>query len=139
MKVKKEYLLLLACLVWMAAGSNIVRIGFQIYPKYLTIFNIFLSALVFFSFQFLIFGKLVKKHTKRILGYKEKQCFVKFFDRKSFVIMMLMMSGGIYLRTLKSVPESFIAVFYSGLGIALFLSGVLFGLSFFRIRFLKCK
>lgn len=143
-KVKKEYLLLIACLVWTVAvwtvaGMNIVRIGFRAYPKYLTIFHIFLAALVFFVFQFLIFGKLVRKHTKRILAYKEKQWFFKFFDRKSFVIMLVMMTGGLWLRSCRNVSERFIAVFYSGLGMALLLSGILFGLYFFKVCFAKCK
>lgn len=93
MKVKKQYLLLLACLVWIAAGANIVRIGFEEYPGYLTAFNIFLSVVVFAVFQFFIFGKLVKKHTKRIIAYEERQWFIKFFDVKSFIIMAFMMTG----------------------------------------------
>ena len=98
MKVKKQYLLLLACLVWMIAGGNIVRIGFEVYLEYLTVFNIFLSIIIFAFFQFFIFGRLVKKHTKRIIAYEERQWFIKFFDVKSFIIMAIMMTGGIWLR-----------------------------------------
>ena len=36
MKVKRNTLLLLACLVWSAAGFNILRIGLMAYPAYLT-------------------------------------------------------------------------------------------------------
>ncbi len=38
MKVKKVTLLLIACIVWMAAGFNIFRIGLIEYPPYLSIF-----------------------------------------------------------------------------------------------------
>lgn len=134
MKVKKQYLLLLACLVWMIAGANIVRIGFEAYAKYLTFLNICLSVVVFAIFQFFIFGKLVKKHTKRIIAYEERQWFYKFFDVKSFMIMAVMMSGGIWLRVSGVAPEQFIAVFYSGLGVSLLLAGILFGLHFFKHR-----
>jgi len=34
MKVKRTTLLLLACLVWSAAGFNILRIGLSAYPPY---------------------------------------------------------------------------------------------------------
>lgn len=132
MKVKKQYLLLIACLVWSIAGANIVRIGFEAYPGYLTVLNIFLSAVVFAVFQIFIFGKLVKKHTKRIVSYEERQWFIKFFDIKSFVVMAVMMTGGIWLRVSGAAPEQFIAVFYSGLGVALLLAGISFGIHFLK-------
>lgn len=137
MKVKKQYLLLIACLVWSIAGANIVRIGFEAYGRCLTVFNIFLSAVVFAIFQFFIFGRLVKKHTKRINAYKERQWFIKFFDMKSFIIMAVMMTGGIWLRVSGVAPERFIAVFYSGLGVSLLLAGILFGVHFFKNMNLK--
>ena len=85
---KKVTLLLIACIVWMAAGFNIFRIGLIEYPPYLSIFNLCLSIIVFTVFQYFIFGKLVKRHTKRILNYKKDyQFFLKFFDLKSFAIM----------------------------------------------------
>lgn len=49
MKVKKRTLLLIACLVWAAAGYNVLRLGILAYPGYLTVLNLLLSALVFRS------------------------------------------------------------------------------------------
>lgn len=131
MRVKRNTLLLLACLVWGAAGFNILRIGAAAYPGRLSAMNILLSALVFTVFQLFIFGRLVKKHSARIAAYREeRQFFLKFFDGKSFVIMAVMMGGGIGLRRSGLAPEAFIAVFYTGLGAALLLSGLLFGRNF---------
>lgn len=128
MKVKRNTLLLLACLVWIAAGFNILRIGLVSYPAYLSVLNLLLSALVFVLFQRFVFGKLVKKHTARIHSYQEERhFFLKFFDGKAFAIMAVMMSGGIALRVSGIAPERFVAVFYSGLGASLLLAGVLFG------------
>lgn len=128
MKVKRNTLLLLACLVWSAAGFNILRIGLVSYPAYLSALNLLLSVLVFVMFQRFVFGKLVKKHTARIHSYQEERhFFLKFFDGKAFAIMAVMMSGGIALRVSGVAPERFIAVFYSGLGASLLLAGVLFG------------
>ncbi len=133
MKIKKEYLLLLACAVWIAAGSNIMRIGINAYVDYFTKLNIFLSVVTFCIFQVFIFGKLVRKHTGRIISYaEEKQLFIKFFDVKSFIIMAVMMTGGIWIRVSGIAPQRFIAVFYSGLGTALLLAGILFGLNFIK-------
>ena len=114
MKVKRNTLLLIACLVWGAAGVNILRLGVLAYPAYLSVLNFMLSALVFAVFQYFIFGRLVKKHTARITGYEEERhFFLKFFDVKSFIIMAVMMSGGIWLRSSGIAPDRFIAVFYT--------------------------
>ena len=125
MKVKRNTLLLIACLVWGAAGVNILRLGVLAYPAYLSALNFVLSALVFAVFQYFIFGRLVKKHTARITGYEEERhFFLKFFDVKSFIILAVMMSG--------IAPDRFIAVFYTGLGASLLTAGIRFGYQFVR-------
>ncbi len=131
LKVKSNTLLLLACIVWIIAGYNVMHIGFLAYPPYFTVLNLLLSAVVFCCFWFFVFSRLVKKHTARIKGFgAERQLFFKFFDAKSFIIMVFMMGGGIWLRVSGVAPEQFIAVFYSGLGTALFMAGVLFGINY---------
>lgn len=117
--VKKRTLLLIASLVWTVAGINVLRIGILEF-----------SVVVFTVFQIFIFGRLVKKHTKRINAYTEPQLFIKFFDVKSFIIMAVMITGGILIRVLKLVPNEFIAVFYTGLGASLTMAGILFGKNF---------
>lgn len=135
--VKNNTLLLIAALVWTAAGVNILRIGIIEYPPYFSLINALLSAVVFVIFELFIFGRLVKKHTKRIDDYgDEKQLWIKFFDVKSFIIMAVMMTGGILLRALHLAPTVFIAVFYTGLGAALLLAGIMFGRNFL-VRIIK--
>ena len=131
MKIKRNTLLLLACLVWSIAGFNVLRIGLMSYSSYYAMQNYLLSALIFAAFQLFVFGRLVKKHTARIHAYKEDRLFfLKFFDGKSFAIMGGMIAGGIWLRASGIAPERFIAVFYTGLGASLFLAGVLFGCNY---------
>ncbi len=130
-RVKKSTLLLIACLVWGAAGFNVLRIGVLAYPPYLTPLHLLLSGVVFGLFQTFVFGRLVRKHTARIAAMpEERPYFWTFFDRKSFLIMAVMMSGGIGLRASGLAPDRFIAVFYSGLGASLLLAGLLFGAAF---------
>ena len=139
MKVKRNTLLLIAALVWSAAGFNILRIGLLAYPPYRTVVNYLLSALVFTVFQVFIFGRLVKKHTARISAYEEElHFFLKFFDVKSF-IMAVMMTGGIWLRSSGVAPDRFIAFFYTGLGASLLLAGLLFGCNFAKALAAKGK
>lgn len=132
MKIKKEFLLFIASVVWMIAGFNVLRLGVIAYEGHLELLNIVLSLLVYGFFQFMIFGKMVKKHSKRIVAYDEKQYFWKFFDKKSFLIMAFMITFGVVLRNFGWVSERFIAIFYTGLGFALFMAGVLFLINFFK-------
>ena len=132
--VKKHTLLAVAGCVWMIAGINVTRLGILSYLDILpfSILHILLSILVFCAFGFMFF-KMSVKHARRINGYTEVFRPVwHFFDLKSYCIMAFMMGGGIWLRSSGLVPDVFIAVFYTGLGCALTLAGVLFWLMFFQ-------
>ena len=70
-----------------------------------------------------------RQHTiaSRISAYEEEpHLFLKFFDVKSFIIMAVMMTGGIWLQSSGVAPDRFIAFFYTGLGASLLLAGLLF-------------
>lgn len=134
--VKKHNLLAIAGAVWLLAGFNVARLGVISYRSEpaLTLWHIILSLLVFVAFGFM-FYKMSIKHTKRIKGYKEEFRPVwHFFDLKAYCIMAVMMGGGIWLRSSGLLPNRFIAVFYTGLGCALALAGVLFWLMFFLYK-----
>lgn len=134
--VKKRTLLAVAGCVWLIAGINVARLGILSYGKLPQIraLYILLSLAVFCAFG-LMFFKMSIKHTKRIKGYEEEFRPVwHFFDLKAYIIMAVMMGGGIWLRASGLVPDVFIAVFYTGLGCALALAGVLFWIAFIRFR-----
>ena len=77
------------------------------------------------------FRKACKKYTTRINNYdEESHFFLKFFDKKAFEIMALMMTVGVWLRVCGVAPERFIAVFYTGLRASLLLAGILFGVNY---------
>lgn len=134
MKVKKQNLLLLAGIVWMIAGFNVLWIGLETYAEYRMIINYAITLMVFLVFWFMVFHKLTIKHTKRIHEFEEElQLFYKFFDLKSFLIMAFMISFGIIIRKFRLLPDRFIAVFYTGLGAALFMAGVLFTWNYIKI------
>ena len=124
--VNKRTLLLIAGIVWLLAGFNVARLGVLSYhaidPKW---YLYLLSVCVFCMFGSM-FRKMSKKHTKRIIGYETRRPFWHFFDLKAYMIMACMMGGGIGFRAAGVFPEKFIAFFYSGVGCALALAGVLF-------------
>lgn len=133
--IKNKYLLLIAAIVWLIAGFNVLKIGVETYINYVTVVNLLLSLVVFLVFWIMVFSKLVKKHTLRISSYEsEKQWFYLFFDLKSFIIMAIMMTMGIVIRYYALLPDVFIAVFYTGLGSALALAGILFMVNFMRFE-----
>lgn len=134
MKVKKRTLLLIAGIVWLIAGFNVARIGIVEYKDYLSALNVLLSVVVFVLFG-MMFYKMSEKHAARIKSYEEElQNVFHFFDRKAYLIMAFMMSGGIALRYSGICPMIFIAVFYTGLGLALGLAGVLFIVNFIKYK-----
>lgn len=133
-KVRKDYLLLIAGIVWLIAGFNVARIGLQAAHGVWHIIWLVTAAAVFCLFFFLIFGRLVGKHTKRIMGFKDEKVWVfHFFDIKSYIIMAVMISGGIIVRSLNLMPDECIAMFYAGLGAALVAAGVAFIIQFVRV------
>jgi hypothetical protein len=86
-----------------------------------------LAGVVFLIFYFLIFSRLVVKHTERIRERPEPRLpFWNFFDTSSYVVMAIMMAGGMWFRLSRVVPNWMIAFFYSGLGVALFSCGIRF-------------
>ena len=132
-KVHKNKLLLIAGFIWTIVGVNIIRIGIIAYTSYINVLNIILSIIICLTFQFLIFNKMVIKHTQRIIAYKEdQQLIVHFFDVKSYCIMAFMMTFGIGLRVSGICPDVFIAVFYSGLGSSLLIAGLLFIINYIK-------
>ena len=135
-RVKKRTLLAIAGCVWLVAGFNVARLGVLSYIALseITPLHILLSVVVFCAFGFM-FYKMSIKHSRRITGYEEEtRPFWNFFDLKAYIIMAVMMGGGIWLRNSGLAPEVFIAVFYTGLGCALAGAGVIFWIMFFRYR-----
>lgn len=134
-KVKKRVLLLIAGIVWLAAGFNVARLGVISYLEIEQQWCWYLLSVLIFMLFGAMFFMMSKKHTKRILGYREeRQPFWRFFDLKAYIIMAVMMGGGIGLRAAGVFPNQFVAFFYTGLGCALALAGILFIKNFISSR-----
>lgn len=133
-KVRAKYLLLIAAAVWFAAGINIARLGILSAAEGTTAPWVMIVGIpvVFIVFH-MMFSRLVGKHADRIRGYgEEKMHVLKFFDIKGYIVMAIMMGGGIALRSFGLVPSWFVAFFYTGLGIALALAGIGFLVHFVK-------
>lgn len=127
--VNRQFLLITAGILWIIAGANILRIGIATWINNTQdwMFKAGEATVIFLLFFVFIFRKLYYKHTRRIEKKKEnKNCPFSFFDVKSWIVMVFMIALGITIRSLHLLPDSFISVFYTGLSIALILTGILF-------------
>ena len=127
--VNRQVLLITAGIVWIVAGANILRIGIVTWlnDSQYWLFKMGEATVVFLLFFILIFRRLYYKHTERITQKKqEKNCPFSFFDVKSWIVMIFMISLGISIRSLHLLPTSFISVLYTGLSLALIATGALF-------------
>ena len=127
--VSKGTLIVTAGLVWILAGSNILRIGITTWQQEsdFSVSNIMLSIVVFLIFFCFIFKNQFSKHTIRITNKKsDNSCPFSFFDLKSWAIMLFMIGMGVVVRKYQLLPPTFIAIFYTGLSLALILTGLLF-------------
>lgn len=127
--VNRQVLLITAGIVWILAGANILRIGIVTWlnDSQCWLFKTCEATVVFLLFFILVFRGLYYKHTRRIEQKKnEKNCPFAFFDAKGWIVMTFMIAVGITVRTFHLLPDSFISVFYTGLALALIVTGVLF-------------
>jgi len=123
--IKKNQLIAVAGVVWLLAGLNVAVLGVRAAIGMRGLAAIVLVALaggavaIFCAFH-PMFSKLVKKNAQRIADLEgERHHVVRFFDRKSYLMMAIMMSFGIGMRAAGLFPDWFIAFFYTGLGLAL--------------------
>lgn len=142
-KVETNRLLLIAGIVWSIAGLNILNLGIRAFLEEsgaLVLTALICGAVaVFTAFHRFVFSGLVAKHSSRISEIVDsKSYFWLFFDKKGFAMMAFMMGMGIALRASGIVPSWFVAFFYTGLGLALFLSGASFLLRYARKRPASC-
>ena len=121
-------LLVTAGIVWIVAGANILRIGVVTWASqsHYGLFRAGEAIVVFLLFFNLVFKRLFYKHTQRIERKGDRNCPFSFFDAKGWIVMCFMILFGILARTCRWLPETFIAVFYTGLSAALIVTGVLF-------------
>ena len=127
-KVDKLKLLLLAGAVWFIAGFNIMRIGTpdMIANWHSPLLPLLFSVVVFGLFFKFVFHKMVVKNRDG------KIPFYRFFDKKSYLIMIFMITFGVTLRMSHLIPPLYLGTFYTGLGASLIGAGIFFFIQYRR-------
>lgn len=139
MNVDKKVLVLLPGIMWCAVGIMLIHyavLWLLPLPAKDQIFFYsagFLAAMPIHHFGFL---KIADKNLSRLMPINEKRNIFSFMTWKSYLIVIFMVSLGIFLRH-SAIPKRYLSVLYNGIGFALFLSGIRYFRYFFRLAFSK--
>jgi hypothetical protein len=134
-RIPKQFLPLLAGIVWSIAGSAVLSIGLpSMVGHWKTPWVCLLAAAaIFFLFFRFIFFRLFRKHMGRIDQFpKDHVCAFAFFDVKGYIIMACMITFGILLRSSGLLPPIILGVLYTGIGFAMIGAVIAFLSTFFR-------
>lgn len=130
LKAEKKSLLAINAVLWAIPGVIISTKGILAYStvdgcnKVLYLIAGSLLTLVFFLF---IFSKITKKYTDRILQLPdEKNSVFMIMNLKGYLMFAFMITLGLVLKSIHSVPIEFFAFFYCGLGPALLYAAIKF-------------
>lgn len=124
--VNKQLLIFLAGMMWIGVGvmlDSLAASWLLAYGKSMAFVFLaigFAGALVIHHFGFL---RIVDKNLGRISKMEGKRCAFSFISWKSYIIVAIMITGGIALRQ-SPIPKQYLSVLYIGIGTALFLSSI---------------
>ncbi len=139
-RVSKRILLFIAAIAWTVAGGILLTRGIIMAMnspnnvKYI-LGGSTIGGILFFI---LLFSHISRKHTDRILKMKiQKPYAFSFFNIRSYILMTIMISGGILLRLSGLVSQAVLCILYITMGIPLFLSAFRFyytGIFYNRVK-----
>jgi len=127
--IPKKYLLLVAALFWTFAGCMLLVRGFSILKfnfrsRFPEETGSILTGIIFYKFMF---SKISLKHINRIQSIQpERPSIFSFFNRRSYILMTIMITAGVTLRMTGIIPEYYLALFYIAMGTPLLISAVRF-------------
>jgi hypothetical protein len=127
--VSRRTLLLIAGCAWTTAGGILItRALVQLIAmrQYLWL-ELLIGCLCGLGFYLLLFARISKKHISRITLIKvDNPCFFSFFNFRSYLMMFIMITGGITLRKMDVINRDVLWTFYLTMGIPLLISAYRF-------------
>ena len=133
--VDKKFLIALSGIIWTVVGVMLCNLAaawlMQTPVKSVVIFSLsgLALALLIHHFGFL---KLVDKNIARIMEKEGKVCIFGFQPWKSYLIILIMITMGITLRS-SSLPKQYLAIIYIGFGGAMLLSSLRYHRVFIKL------
>ncbi|MCF6364710.1 MAG: hypothetical protein L3J35_00760 [Bacteroidales bacterium] len=136
-KVNKKILIIIAGLLWTGVGIMLIKIAY----KWLITFSdtgiIAISGMGIFAGIIIAkfgFNNIAEKNIERIKQYENKVCLFAFQKWQSYLLIIVMISMGIFMKSRAFIPKNFLALMYTGIGSALFFASFRY-----YIRFFKCS
>lgn len=133
--VSKRSLLLIAGFAWSIAGGILIsRALVQLTTiHHLLLIDIISGIILGLAFYFLLFARISRKHIYRITMIPiDNPCFFSFFNFRSYLLMTIMITGGITVRKLEIVNKEILYTFLLCMGIPLLISAYRFFYSWIK-------
>ena len=133
--VPKMWLLLIAGIMWTGVSVLLLSYAITWVTHPLTTINLLLGVLgliISVAANYYQFSKLAKKNIDRILSLNDKACLFSFQAWKGYLIIAVMVTGGILLRG-SIIPKPYLAVVYAAIGGALLQASVNYYVRFVEV------
>lgn len=138
----RRNLLFIAAFVWTFAGGMLLAKGIvmmEIQTDFMLV-RIVASLIAGAVFYAVLFSKISNKHIARIIRLKnDRPCIFSFFNFRSYLMMTVMISMGVFLRKTGIVSPFYLSVLYVTMGIPLFASAFRFYYSGFYYQVVVVK
>ncbi|MCK5071766.1 MAG: hypothetical protein KAR01_14525 [Desulfocapsa sp.] len=125
--MSRKWLLLLSGLMWSGVGillnSFAIR-WLKLYEGWPIIASVVCGLILGMAIAFFGFRKVAANNIKRIMEMPSYSCIFAFQKWQSYILIAVMMSMGIFLRTTTFFPRLPLASVYIGIGTALFISSI---------------
>lgn len=134
--IEKRNLLVVMAAVWSIGGIILFYRGVTtiFYSDNLIGLKLFIGIFFGVIFYYFMFSKIVIKHTTRLVNIEnEKPCLFSFINLRSYFLMVLMISTGVFLRKSEVIPLEYLSGFYIVMGTPLLISA--FRFFYFRINY----
>ncbi len=132
--VNKKCLILISGIMWSGVGVLLNWIASKWLPafeQWQIIFTYSIGIIMGLIISSFGFSKLAKKNSDRIMEYPEKACIFGFQRWQMYILIVIMMSMGIFMRTTTFIPKYLLAPVYVAIGSALFISSFVYYKNFF--------
>jgi hypothetical protein len=124
--VTKTTLLFLAGFVWLCVGTMLLVFAYSWLseaPRKIFFISFAFGILLGLLVHHFGFLRIVDKNIARILPMADKKCLFSFITWKSYLIIVVMVGMGTFLRH-SAIPRQYLAIVYTGIGLALVLSSL---------------
>ncbi len=136
-RVHKNILILIAGVLWSGVGillNFFASRWYHILSQNELIIAIIVGVLLGTAISYFGFSGLAQKNIDRINLYKNKVCMWAFQKWQSYILIIFMISLGIFMRTSGFVPKIILTPLYIGIGFALFTASFKYYIFLFKIN-----